>query len=840
MSHHSRLFTLSLLLILLAACAGEATAPQAPAPTPQTTLLAGQPTSAPPTTVNSLPTPPVPTAPPQAPVAIGSGSPRLFFSDIESGPNTGGQDNLGAFITIYGEGFGAQRGDSTVTIGGREVARYVIWGEDNAPARNLDLIVIQPGPNVTTGELVVTVNGRASNPLPFTIRPGNIFFVIPDAANADDANSGAFDAPFKTLYRPRKVMQPGDIVYLKGGTFNAADPDSPGWDAVLLFHPDIDPNGTADRPIAYIGYPGDRPVLGAPQPMRRGIYMDAALEYYIIANLELSQYAGTLQPSGNGHRIIGNYSHDGIFSEGAVIGIAGNSARLKIYGNLLRDNGGTGDASGHGLYLQGFGTIQDIDFGWNQIQDQRGRRAIQLFGHADGDRMDNIRIHDNLISGSLRDNILLGGSDGSTEVLGTIYVHNNIIVGADWQGLHINDPQGTFIIQNNVLYNNGSQGPDSNAQLFIERAGAGRITFQNNILYAESGQTYDLFGPGVDVSVFNAASNNLVYNAGDCPDWDTRCINADPLFVDAAAYDFRLQPGSPAIEAGENTGVALDYLGLARPQNQAYDIGAYEFSAPGAAVSLPSVPTVPAVPTQPLQPTQLPSPIPQPTPPPSPVPQPTLPPSASPQPLSGAFHWVALGDSLTEGDGKSDSARRYTELVLARLKAVRPDATLHNVGRSGWTLEQMIADRVPIALNEDPALVTIWIGANDVIYFNPGEDVTASAAAFEQRLDAAVSQILARTRARVIVANLHDISLIPAARGWSEAERAVRHEMTVALNRATANVVQRHADRVSLVDMFNLAALRETSCYADDYHPSDDCEPRIADAWWGVIQPMLR
>jgi len=310
--------------------------------------------------------------------------------------------------------------------------------------------------------------------------------------------------------------------------------------------------------------------------------MDEATAYYIIANLEFSQYAGTLGLSGNWHRIVGNYSHDGIFSESAVIGVGGNSAHLKIYGNFLRDNGGTGDLSGHGFYIQGFGTNQDIDFGWNQIRDQRGRRAIQLFGHMDGDRMDNIRIHDNLISGSVRENILLGGSDGGTEVLGTIYVYNNIIVGSDDQGLRINDPQGTVFIQNNVFYNNGSLGYDGNAQLYIQRAGTGRITLQNNIVYAESGQTYCQFGPSADPSVFKTASNNLWFNAGAAPTWDANHVNADPLFVDIAAGDFRLQPRSPGIDAGINTGLSRDYLGIFRPQGSAYDNGAHEFtSAPG-------------------------------------------------------------------------------------------------------------------------------------------------------------------------------------------------------------------------------------------------------------------
>ena len=190
--------------------------------------------------------------------------PALFFTDLTSGPSRGGQDDLGAFVTLYGEGFGVQRGSSTVTFGGIEVARYVSWGEDNAAARKLDMIVVQPGPNAISGDIVVTVGGKASNPLPFTVRTGNVYFVIPGAPNANDTNPGTFAAPFKSLYRPRQVMQAGDVVYIKGGTFTAADPEHLGWDAALLLSPDTDPNGTPDRPVAYVGYPGDPPVLGRP------------------------------------------------------------------------------------------------------------------------------------------------------------------------------------------------------------------------------------------------------------------------------------------------------------------------------------------------------------------------------------------------------------------------------------------------------------------------------------------------------------------------------------------------------------------------------------------------
>ena len=309
--------------------------------------------------------------------------------------------------------------------------------------------------------------------------------------------------------------------------------------------------------------------------------MDEGMMYYIIANLGFTQgltpYEGMLAMSGNGHRAVGNHFYNGLASH--ALGIAGNSAHIHVLGNLMWNNGPQDNMEdGVGFYIQGFGANQDIDFGWNEIRDQHGRRAVQLFGHMDDDHMDNIRIHDNLILSSvpLRNNILLGGSDGGTEVLGTVYVYNNIIVGSEWGGLRVNDPQGTIIIQNNVIYNSGTPDFEGNALLYIERAGLDLVTAQNNILYAESGQNYYEFGSGGDPSALNA-SNNLVYNAGPCPIWEVNCINANPLFVNLASGDFHLQPASPAIDTGMDTDFATDFEGVTRPQGSGFDIGAYEY-----------------------------------------------------------------------------------------------------------------------------------------------------------------------------------------------------------------------------------------------------------------------
>jgi len=52
-------------------------------------------------------------------------------------------------------------------------------------------------------------------------------------------------------------------------------------------------------------------------------------------------------------------------------------------------------------------------------------------------------------------------------------------------------------------------------------------------------------------------------------------------FVDAAADNYALAPGSVVIDAGiALEGVTTDRTGISRPQGRAYDVGAYEWIAP--------------------------------------------------------------------------------------------------------------------------------------------------------------------------------------------------------------------------------------------------------------------
>ena len=65
--------------------------------------------------------------------AISHAAPKLFFSDLDSGPKTGweGSATKGAAVTVWGTGFGTTRGSSTVTVNGAQLTSasdYAEWG----------------------------------------------------------------------------------------------------------------------------------------------------------------------------------------------------------------------------------------------------------------------------------------------------------------------------------------------------------------------------------------------------------------------------------------------------------------------------------------------------------------------------------------------------------------------------------------------------------------------------------------------------------------------------------------------------------------------------------------
>jgi hypothetical protein len=76
----------------------------------------------------------------------------------------------------------------------------------------------------------------------------------------------------------------------------------------------------------------------------------------------------------------------------------------------------------------------------------------------------------------------------------------------------------------------------------------------------------------VTSGAYGGATGNITEN---------NCIHSDPLFVNAAGGNYRLQAGSPCIDRGNNSyvpaGVTTDLDGNPRIQNGTVDLGAYEY-----------------------------------------------------------------------------------------------------------------------------------------------------------------------------------------------------------------------------------------------------------------------
>jgi len=504
--------------------------------------------------------------------------PALFYSDLDSGPNSGGQNDKGVFVTVWGRGLGNSQGNGNVTVGGVPADNYPLWSDTK--------IVFQLAENAKSGNIVVKAsNGENSNGIPFTVRSGRIFFVSPNGSG-----SGSITRPMSpsAVYNS---IRPGDIFYLRAGSYSGSYGGS--WGARNFAFGRIQ-SGRADKPVAFVGYPNEVAVLVAADLnsgsniVLRNNGGDTDLAHYMtFANLTFvgggSCVSGggwwKTEGSGATHgRLVGNvFSARYCNSCNTMTGLISiDVAGWRVFGNEFKDTGGNPPINNnHAVYVNT--GADDVEIGWNYFHDLRMGHVIQV--HTDIAYLyEDIRIHDNLLTAA-NVNDSRGINVGRTLPGSYGVIYNNVLsnLGQDFSAIVMYS--GTWKLFNNTLHNIHATATRSSAAIWI--GGMATAEVRNNIIHVNSLSQYIAAYSGASTSQLSL-SNNLYFGNGPGPgqDQDLAGINADPLFVNPNAGDFHLQSGSPAVDGGHSavgTVVTVDRDGVGRPRGAGFDIGAYEF-----------------------------------------------------------------------------------------------------------------------------------------------------------------------------------------------------------------------------------------------------------------------
>ncbi|MFI5299562.1 MAG: hypothetical protein ACHREM_15845 [Polyangiales bacterium] len=536
--------------------------------------------------------------------------PRILYTDIVSGPTTGGEKNQGAYLSIFGKNFGTGGLGTTtkVTIGGTEVAAYLSLGASKARP-DVQQLTVQVGAlgNVAAGSvlpLVVTVNGVDSDSTQtFTVNPGHLIYV--DPIHGDDTTGAVDDItkPFKTVQLSATGPQvsawgnvhAGDFVVLRGGTYSSV-----GFQQYFLrfiLAPTGFATGTSGSvptgvagtgPITLMGYPGEDAFIDCdatthPAGCLAGLdgrtYPNAG-KWIVIADLRI-EGGGADGPvnqevSGDNWRVVNNEltALTGITtgsSASHLAAIGGSGLSSAWIGNHIHDIVGASNAA-HCLAINGDGSYE---IAFNVVHDCKNGSGLQALTDTTvgSGAINAVHIHHNTFHDLSQYGLNI--ADGATN---GFQIYDNVIYRAAAGGLRFHSTTlNQCDVLENTLYDVDSSATATSAVILNDATlGSESLFVKNNIFFASAGARLVGGSVGVDASV-GTFSNNSWFGGTDTIAFDPHAIAADPKFVSAATGDFHLAAGSPAVGAGSLDVAALvvdDYEFTAR-NRFAMDLGAY-------------------------------------------------------------------------------------------------------------------------------------------------------------------------------------------------------------------------------------------------------------------------
>jgi len=274
----------------------------------------------------------------------------------------------------------------------------------------------------------------------------------------NDANPGTLAAPFATLNKAIAVVQPGQIIYMRGGTYLPS--------ATIR----ITNSGTVGARIQLLAYPGETPYLNfTNQPYgsnNRGLLFPTNINYWTVKGLEIG-YAGDngIKVEGSHHRFeqlvlhhngdtgiqIG-FGHDDVNPGGQLAAFI-EVVNCDSYLNFDSDsNGGDADGfaakmhCGQGIVFTGCRAWENSDDGWDLFETDYSVVISNCWTWKSGVAQGN------------GNGFKLGGNGTGGDSVGTHYAFNCVAFGHKVNGFTQNSHKDGNVVINCLSFTNGASG----------------------------------------------------------------------------------------------------------------------------------------------------------------------------------------------------------------------------------------------------------------------------------------------------------------------------------------------------------------------------------------------
>lgn len=198
---------------------------------------------------------------------------------------------------------------------------------------------------------------------------------------------------------------------------------------------------------------------------------------------------------------------------------------------------------------------------------------------------------------------------------------------------------------------------------------------------------------------------------------------------------------------------------------------------------------------------------------------------------TGPVLYVALGDSTGAGVGAREGGG-YVARLFKRIEERRPGSKLSNVCVSGATTDDLIRDQLQKGVDQNPDLVTVGIGINDV-----GHGLTLDQ--FSKNYEQILSTLKEKTHAQIVVANIPDVSSAPRI---PSGMRSAYQQQIIQFSQRLEEIAKRHG--VVVFDVYSITK-DELSSHPeyfsnDGFHPSDEGYELWATHMWPTVASVIR